>query len=205
MSSDELEARIRRLEDIDEITKLQSRYQHLLIMYDWPAIEDLFARKVSDVSVEISDSGVYEGTAGIKRNFQRIWSARKGRKGTILLHMAVNPVIEVAKGGKTARGLWHSPSILVAADNGKPVAAMGIGKYEIDYIKEDGRWKFWHMKYYQILSMDKIWEEKGVSAVRRSLKEAYAAFKPDRPPTYHMPYDPDKEVIFQPPPPEPVK
>jgi hypothetical protein len=205
MSSSELEARIRRLEDIEEITKLQSRYQHLLLMYDWPAIEALFARKAADVSVEISDSGVYVGTTGVKRMFERIWSARKGKTGTVLLHHAVNPVIEVNKDGKTAKGLWHSPSTLIATDNGKPVTSMGLGKYQVDYIKEDGEWKFWHMKYYHIIAMDKIWEDKGMGAVQRSLRSAYSAFKPDRPRTLETRYDPDKAVIFQPPPPKPEK
>ena len=142
VQASELEARIRRLEDIDEIRRLQSRYQHFLHMYNWEAIEDMFATDTPDVTIEIDNSGVYEGTAGVKRMFERIASARKGRKGTLLLHTAINPVIEVSKDGKTAKGLWHSPFLAVATEQGKPSAAIGVGKYGMDYVKEDGKWKF---------------------------------------------------------------
>ncbi len=207
MTLQELGTRVKRLEDIHEIMNLQSRYTHFLHMYNWGAIEDLFAQKTPGVTVEIGNSGVYEGTEGVKRTFSgRLASARKGRKGTLLLHMAVNPVIEVSRDGKTAKGLWHSPSVGVATDQGRPVASSGLGKYEVDYVKEDGKWKFWHFHYYTTMSFDKAWEEKpGKSVFRTSLEEAYAAFKPDKPSTYHMPYDSNKEKVFQPPPPEPIK
>jgi hypothetical protein len=204
MKSDQLEARIRRLEDIEEIKDVQSRYQHLLHMYDWDGIVDLFAKNSPDVSVEIAQSGLFVGAESIKRFFtQRLPSPRRGRKGTLLLHIAVNPLIEVSKDGKTARGVWHGPGMYVGTDRGTPEADITLGKYGCDFIKEDGKWKFRHLKWYDFAKFPSFWkrkpEEKGVNI---GLWEAYAAYKPDKPGTIPVGYDPNrvKNTPLPPPP-----
>ena len=188
MTTNELEARIRRLEDIEEIKMLQSRYQHFIHTYDWEGIVDLFAKKAPDVSAEIGQSGLFVGTEGIKRFFtERMPSPRRGRKGTLLFHIAVNPVIEVSKDGKTAKAVWLSPGIETSGQHN--LQCWGWGKYYCDYIKEDGKWKFWHLKWYQTFEtpIEKGWihqQEVGVIGTWRTPE----FFPPDKPSTYHMPY-----------------
>ena len=207
MISNELEARIRRWLDIEEIKEVQSRYQHFVHMYDWAAIVELFAKKAPDISAEIGQSGLFVGAKGVERFFtQRMPSPRRGRKGTLLFHIAINAIIEVSKDGKTAKGVWHGPGIYVGTDSGTPEADITLGKYAIDYIKEDGKWKIWHLKWYDFIRLTSFWKQKaGDEGVGKSLREAYGAYQPDRPGTISEGYDPDKEEnIPQPPLPEPM-
>ena len=82
MITDELEARIRRWLDVEEIKQLQSKYQHLLHMYDWEGIVGLFATKTDDISAEIGQSGLFVGARGVRRFFtERMPSPRRGKKG----------------------------------------------------------------------------------------------------------------------------
>ena len=207
MITDELEARIRYWLDIQEIKELQSRYQHLLHMYDWDGIVDLFAKTTPNVSAEIGQSGLFVGAEGIKRFFtERIPSPRRGKKGTLLLHFALNPVIEVSKDGQKAKGLWHGPGYYTRTDSGATEADITLGKYSCDFIKEDGQWKFQHLKWYNFITLTSFWKQKpGEEGVSKSLLEAYAAYPPDKPGTIPEGYDPDKEVNTpQPPLPEPM-
>jgi len=60
-----------------------------------------------------------------------------------------NPVIEIAGDGKTAKGLWDSngPMITSSVRDGKVVAqgAWFWRMYAVDFVKEGGEWKIWHM------------------------------------------------------------
>lgn len=69
--------------------------------------------------------------------------------GTWGVNSPTNAVIEVAGDGKTAKGLWESngPYISSSVVDGK-LEVHGTWfwrKYAVDFIKEDGQWKIWHM------------------------------------------------------------
>lgn len=65
--------------------------------------------------------------------------------GDMVIHLATTPYIEVAGDCKTAKGLWYVPSINVEIDqNGEPVPVTIWEKCDVDFIKEDGKWKIWH-------------------------------------------------------------
>ena len=55
------------------------------------------------------------------------------------------PVIEVAFDGKTAKGLWYVFGETTEVYSSGPKAAWYFGRCGVDFIKEDGCWKFWHM------------------------------------------------------------
>jgi hypothetical protein len=65
------------------------------------------------------------------------------------IHTQTTPIIEVAGDGKTAKGIWYSPGIgtNVEIRNGKPEISGGWfwEKYAVDFVKEDGKWKIWHL------------------------------------------------------------
>lgn len=65
------------------------------------------------------------------------------------IHTQTTPIIEVAGDGKTAKGIWYSPGIgtNVEITNGKPEISGGWfwEKYAVDFVKEDGKWKIWHL------------------------------------------------------------
>lgn len=66
------------------------------------------------------------------------------------VHTLVTDIIEVAADGKTAKGIWISPGTETAPSPGKEKGAWCWGKYEVEFIKEDGVWKFWHMTLYPL-------------------------------------------------------
>jgi len=203
VTQEELEARVTRLEDIAEIVKLQARYSHIYHMMDLEAVVDMFAQKTPGVTVEISDSGVYEGIEGVRKIFTAALAQRSQERavGWFVLHMSQNPVIEINRDGKTARGLWHCPGFMNGVEDGKVVPLLVLGKYANDYVKEDGRWKFWHFHFYLTFRTPFTmgWIERPVVGSMAG----FTGVEPSNPGTYYMPYHPDRINMFLPPPPEP--
>lgn len=78
MTNEELEAKIKILEDklaavedIQQIEKLQRAYGYYLDNRLFDQVVDLFSENTE--SLEISDSGVYLGKAGVSRFFKDFW------------------------------------------------------------------------------------------------------------------------------------
>ena len=63
-----------------------------------------------------------------------------------VMHTQETPVIEVAGDGKTAKGIWYSigQGVRPKGLDGKSTEWMWE-KYAVDFIKEDGQWKIWHL------------------------------------------------------------
>jgi hypothetical protein len=68
------------------------------------------------------------------------------------IHTQTTPIIEVAGDGKTAKGMWYSPGIATntVIKNGKAETGGNwfFEKYAIDFAKENGVWKIWHVGMY---------------------------------------------------------
>jgi len=67
-----------------------------------------------------------------------------------VMHTQETPVIEVAGDGKTAKGIWYSIGLAVNGNigaDGKTSISTGWmwEKYAVDFVKEDGKWKIWHL------------------------------------------------------------
>lgn len=134
--SDELEARIRTLEDIQAITNLQAQYCHLIDDLQMDAVVDLFA-----------DDFVWEG--GFDRAVMNTVTSKaellERLKGaaevtTMMRHLATTPYIEVE--GDTASGTWYVFGMLTAVSPDGDVAKWVQGRLDNEYVKIDGRWKF---------------------------------------------------------------
>lgn len=69
--------------------------------------------------------------------------------GTLSLHCQTTPIIEVAEDGQTAQGIWYTPGIVTEIDKyGNPFPMNIWEKYGVDFVKEDGEWKIWHLHLY---------------------------------------------------------
>jgi hypothetical protein len=73
-----------------------------------------------------------------------------GAGSEYVMHTQETPVIEVAGDGKTAKGIWYSIGLAVRGEvNEDGSTSVGTGwmweKYAVDFIKEDGEWKIWHL------------------------------------------------------------
>jgi len=180
MNLEELSAKIQHFEDLEEIKKMQRKYQYWLYKQDYEKIaERCFARKTPGVRMEASDSGTFKGTEGVKKFFLEVMDILRKKQGGFTMHMAVGPVIEIARDGKTAKSIWFSPGC--ATD-------MWIwGVYMIDYVKEDGEWKFWHLNFNPFFRTpyDKGWAKVPIGGTLKTGME-------DGPPSRWNPYDKTK-------------
>lgn len=204
-----LEEKIQRLYDIHEIQNLISRYQYLHTASYHKETAELFALKTPGVRAEVGNWGIYEGAEGIKRIFVGVHSAAdENRKGIMNIHTLTTPLIEVAGDGKTAKGVWISPGVETMRADGKPKASWAWCKYGIDFIKEDGQWKFWHFHVYGILHTpyEKSWVDSSTEAFIDIPSQFPDELKADKPHSSDFwLYSPDAETILDPAPPEPYE
>ncbi|HUN24950.1 MAG TPA: nuclear transport factor 2 family protein [Steroidobacteraceae bacterium] len=179
-----LARRVQRLEDEQAIQKLQSKYAHYLFTQRYARIvEECFARHTADVTLEFSDSGVYRGLERIRAVYRDFEAAKDRIPGFFILHMAVNPYIEIAGDGRSARSHWLSPG----AVGSNTSAGWVWGPYYIDYLKEDGEWRIVHSNLAPLFRnrYDVSWAEaKDHGTVRTALTSP-----PDEPPTLYRPYN----------------
>src|SRR6516162_9411223 len=179
----QLLARVQRLEDTLEIQKLQSKYAHYLFTQQFDRIfAECFAKNLDDVSVEFSDSGVYRGAASVRSLYQA-FEVTKQIPGFFILHMMVNPYIEIAADGQSARSHWLSPG----AAGSDSSASWIWGPCYVDYVKEAGAWRIAHTNLVPLFRnrYETSWAQaKDHGSVRGPL-----AVKPDEPSTLYRPYN----------------
>lgn len=65
-----------------------------------------------------------------------------GGVGQLLLHVTTTGIIEVAEDGQTAKCFWYSPGMI--AESGQTGNTIWEA-YGVDFVKEDGEWKMWHL------------------------------------------------------------
>jgi hypothetical protein len=201
MKNKSIEDRIRHLEDIHQINNLMGRYEYYHVADMCKEQAELFASGIADVRAEISGVGVWEGSDGMTR-FWKVIQTKGDPRGVMRLHTLTTPVIEVAGDGKTAKGVWISPGAdSGVCPNGKAGASWTMIKYGIDFIKENGRWKFWHYHLYQVFSTpyERNWTEVAPSRGPAKFPEE---LKPNRPSIYSWIYRPDAVTENVPAPPE---
>jgi len=215
ISIEELAAEVRYLKqqvaenawakDYLEIWKLQSLYSHLYHIGRNSEVPSLFAQKTPGVVMEIEDSGVYEGLESIRYFWTKVFDVNRMQRspGFLAIHMTVNPVIEINKKGTRAKGIWHSHGVCSLSANSVMKQFTCLGKYDIEYVKEDGQWKFLNFAYRltYMAPYEKGWMQEPVAASIAG----NPLNKPDKPTTYFMPYSQYRINILQPPPPEPYK
>jgi hypothetical protein len=154
MTREELEAKVERLEGVNEIQNLQSRYNYYLAMY-WGdrIVDELFAQKDPEVYV-YSNGTEFHGVEAIRRNFHSLDNVHKNEPGRMGAIMVLQPLIDVAEDGKTGRGCFYlfGPCVLPmqkSSEVEENLEAMWMfGRYDNEYIKEDGKWKILKMYVY---------------------------------------------------------
>ncbi len=65
-----------------------------------------------------------------------------GGVGQLLLHVTTTAIIEVAEDGQTAKCFWYSPGMI--AESGQSANTIWEA-YGVDFVKENGVWKMWHL------------------------------------------------------------
>jgi ketosteroid isomerase-like protein len=138
MSLEELEARIKMLEDIEEIKKLMASYANWVDAFQMDDVLGLFAE---NAKAEYGPLGSYEGKDGIATFFKEVvpntqsWSA----------HQLLNPTVTVE--GEKAKGTWYlfCPATVFGPEGDRAVWIQG--RYNNEFVKINGRWKFSLLKF----------------------------------------------------------
>jgi hypothetical protein len=193
MNSKDLEARITRLEDIEEIRKLEHIYGYYMDNGRNDLVVDLFADEAE--SIEIADRGVFYGKEGVRRFFTGFMDghAKQKEKGCMYMHTQHQDVINVAPDGNTAWGRFYCLMIQAHMEivPGVPTAAWGFGVYENTYVKENGKWKF--KKVHFNITFRSPYADGWVKTPMVAEGRAKGA---DAPPTAYSPYPNQKLVPF---------
>ena len=128
---DELQNRVRILEDAEAIRNLKARYAaYCDDNYNPDKIAELF---VEDAVWESGSLGRFEGREAIREFFQGA-----SKIFTFALHYGLNPQIEVD--GDTARARWYLFMPCTVSDGNKAMWRAGIDDEE--YVRVNGEWKF---------------------------------------------------------------
>ena len=122
------------LEDQNAIENLQRSYGFYVDKAQWRDAADLFA---TDGSLEIGGRGVFVGRPRILQYLT--WLSPDGlTRGKLFNHLQLQPIVDVAEDGKTAKGRWR---FLVEVGEYQKSQIWGGGTYENEYVKENGVWK----------------------------------------------------------------
>ena len=204
MNTEELEGRVRSLddrlrtiEDTQEIEDLQLMYGYYLEYGMWDEVVDLFSDNTE--SMELGTSGVYLGKAGVERLCRLMKENRVPKEAipreelremitpriAFMVLTIKQPVIDLDAGGTTACGRWGILEILVRPVGRTWTEYWGHGMYENEFVKEDGRWRFKKLRFYLTFHAP---YEGGWLATPNPYYAVHPTVKPDRPTTGYHPY-----------------
>ncbi len=129
--TEELAARVQRLEDIMAIHQLFIDYGHALDAGDFDAYADLFAE---DGEVLLGPMGRARGREEIKALMTKALSGGVGSS----FHIISSPQVQLDGDRASSQVMW---SVVSRDDNGRASLTM-IGHHRDDLVRENGRWKF---------------------------------------------------------------
>jgi hypothetical protein len=142
-SLEELEKRIKAIEDLEEVKKLHQQYILLMDNLKYEEVLDLFTE---DGQVEVRNSGIKKGRKELSTVYIDILAKGRG-KSRFEGHMALMPDLVVD--GDTAKGTW-----IVYMLFSKPAIQWVQGKNECEYRRVKGVWKISRLKFTRTLASD---------------------------------------------------
>ena len=162
---DSLKRRVQAAKDRGEVANVFATYQYYhSLIYDGKTVEEIYAQHQPDVRHDWG--GVLEGLDELRRYYVD----RPRYNGKLICHFLANPVIQIAGDGKTAKGYWiaaghectpYPERPKITGPDGDPVGPRLEGpdkygiykfchwvwnKYGVDFIREDGKWRVWHLR-----------------------------------------------------------
>jgi hypothetical protein len=155
---EELEKRIRTMEDIEEIKQLQARYINALINTQWDALIDCFTE---DGVVDLM-AGLARGKEAFAKFFkEKIALSHIGKEGCYVVHPIINVEGDKAKASWLLYTMFSQPHKIqrVPPDSGEADAPDWIqGYYEMKYVRDNGKWKISLLKWRSRLRSPRILE-----------------------------------------------
>jgi hypothetical protein len=140
VSLEDIERRLRTLEDIEAIRDLHGRYIYWLNDRKWDEVVDCFT---DDGIANIAHHGKAIGKAQLDAYFKEKiakMNSGKGRDG----HIAIQPMIQV--NGDNATGEWLMYVFISNAETGQ-AQRWTKGKQDAQYVRINGQWKIKYIKF----------------------------------------------------------
>lgn len=147
--------RLRRASDITEIEMLMAKFVELLSKMRPADTFELFDKENSEISIEIAESGGYDGPAQVKKfldAYDAYMSDPSDKRGWMELQSICNPTVMVNEAHSSALGYWTiiAPcakwAVPYPCDQEKLTAHWSCGKYFCEFINTDSGWKIKTLK-----------------------------------------------------------
>jgi len=146
---------LQRLQDVEDIKKLQKAYGYYLMNWMHEELIDCFS--TSPGTTLEWPQGTFIGEDSPRRFFGNINTG----KDPEFMHqmMQLSGIVNVDPDGNTAKGRWWGfgamaiPAGSMEVQGGEGVdQAIACGVYEMEYVKEDGTWKILKIKWVPVYS-----------------------------------------------------
>ena len=176
-----LENRLRTMEDIEEIKKLQRAYGFYLEHAMGEEVLDLFSDS-PEATLKIA-LGEFRGKESMSKFFSSM-----DQNDPELLHqvMQLSGIVDVAPDGKTAKARWYGFGANALPAEGGYTQNWMNGVYENEYVKEDGKWKFLKIRWCIIFNapFKEGWIDpsRRVETVKLERPSGHDVYTPDGPP-----------------------
>lgn len=146
--------------DYIAIANLQAAYGYYVDKSRWDDAADLFTQ---GATLEIAGRGLFAGQDSIRSYLQALGPLEYGR---MYNHMQLQPVINIADDGMSARARWRS---FMQVGRLGAEARWGEATYENEYVKDDGIWKISKLHSYIgfYVEYDEGWHRGGVELPQR--------------------------------------
>jgi hypothetical protein len=170
-----LEAKLERLEAVDELDNLEAMYGFYVDQSMQDAISALFT---DEATLEILGRGVFLGRDRIYEYMRRLGAPTPG---LLFNHMQLQPVVHVAPDGNTAH---IRARLFVMYGQINRNAQWGEGVYENTFVKENGVWKYKNLHGFQTFytNYDGGWAKHSAG-----MFSPFAGYPPDMPQS--IPYE----------------
>jgi hypothetical protein len=166
---DALEARITRLEDLNQIEILQRTYGYFVDKGQWTQLADLFT---DDATLEIGGKGIFLGKHRVLEYMQTAFGPDGAKEGVLANHMQFQSIPDVGASGDLG---WIRSRAYVMSSGG-----WGLPLYENEYRKEDGVWKISRLT--GPFTMYSNWQGWGKDALNNTWPDKFDP-PPDLPPS----------------------
>ena len=135
MTLEELEKRVRSLEAAEEIKNLHREYLFYIQNLEIDKALDCFAETIV---TDVANYGIIKGKKDVSKFFHEI--IRRNVESSKDGHFTGQPVVSVE--GDKAKGHWMFYRFLAVS----PQKQWIQGRYDCEYVKENGKWKFSYLK-----------------------------------------------------------
>lgn len=166
---DALEARVTRLEDMNQIERLQRTYGYFVDKSQWTQLAELFS---DDATLEIGGKGIFVGKPRVLEYMQVAFGPDGAKEGNLANHMQFQTIPDISADGTTG---WIRSRAYVMSLGG-----WGLPLYENEYKKEDGVWKISRLT--GPFTMYSNWDGWGKDALNNTWPDKFDP-PPDLPPS----------------------